>query len=151
LRHILEGASATVQVLHWNGRAWGTSYNALVDDEFFVAQTGGVIHRAATIAGTAGNLWAAFGQTVLRFDGTTWTQAWQFASEVDGVGQTHKVGIIDAATDGDALWLLTDAGVYLLRDGAVERRGYYAGLEQLSLTADYVWNFDGRSSRRFAR
>lgn len=151
LRHILEGASATVQVLHWNGRAWGTSYNALVDDEFFVAQTGEVIHRAATIAGTAGNLWAAFGQTVLRFDGTTWTQAWQFTSEVDGVGQTHKVGIIDAATDADALWLLTDAGVHLLREGVVERRGYYAGLGQLSLTADYVWNFDGRSSRRFAR
>ncbi len=151
MRHILDGANSTVELLRWNGRTWETSYSALVEDQFVVAHTGGVIHRAATVTGTADNLWAAFGQTVLRFDGETWSQAWHFVTEVDAVGQTHTVGIMDAATDGDGLWLLTDAGVYVLRDGDVERRGYYAGLEQLSLTADYVWNFDGPTSRRFAR
>lgn len=151
MRQVQEGGTTMVEFLHGDGSVWETSYRAVTEDWASVLTTEGVVHNGGTFTGSPNDLWATFGQSVFHFDGSDWSSVWRFPSEEGGVGQLRVTRIIDAAADGDELWLSTDTGVYLLRNGEITVQGYEVGLPRLSLSADYVWNFDGERARYFAR
>lgn len=90
------------------------------------------------------SMWATLGHQVLRR-----TEAgWSIVAELQA-----SEAVLDAVSDDDTLWLVSDNYLYWLQGTddlalAAYRTG---GLQRLALTRTYVWNFDGPYVRKLAR
>lgn len=141
---------SVVEILRWQGESFELSHSVTGAEGIDVQATSGIEHLAGGIAGNSDDLWVAFGQRVLHFDGETWTTVHLFETLPDDTVPYEF--LLDVTADGDDVWLLTERHIYQWSEGALVSRGYHAaGLTHLALSDDYVWNFDETSSRRLAR
>jgi hypothetical protein len=140
----------SIELLHLSDGSWTNSFTSAVNDDFAVVSVAGVVHAAGAIVGTSDDLWAAFGQTLLHFDGSSWSVVLSLPS-LDSNG-SDPAGVLHAAWDDGDLWLLTEAFVYQWVDAELVVKGYRSGtMDHLALDDDFVWNFDGAFRRRLAR
>lgn len=139
-----------IQILRFNGAEWQIAFDEHTSDGFALKVNTFGNYLAGSLAGTSNDLWAVYGQTVLHFDGRSWTQVWHFDTpDPEGVASEF---LLDVATDGTQVWVLTRDHILEWQRGSFLERGHYSHeLEHLALSDDFVWNFDGVNARRFAR
>lgn len=126
---------AEIQIQRYNGRSWAVVYR----------QDAGVAtySRGAIVGTQPTDLWAAFGQTLLRYDGAAWTTVVQLDA-----GET----LLDAAADDADVWVLTDRHVYQVGGTELVDKGpYVAPLDHLAVSMDHLWTFDGVYALQLAR
>jgi hypothetical protein len=150
LRRVLQ-PSIALEVWRFDGSVWQVSYSSERDEDVGITASGGVVRAAGAIVGTSENLWAAFGHTVLHFDGATWSAQ----ARVDGIEESGLLSarVLHAATDDDGgLWLLTETTVYQWLNGELMVKGYSTpNLDHIAVTRDAVWNFEAKFHRRLPR
>lgn len=104
---------------------------------------GATIYHGRIVGSSLDNLWATFGYQIYRGVDGVWTPL----VELDAAET-----IVDAATDGEALWLLSDHTVLRLDGTVLTSLGHRPLLlDRLAVTDDAVWNFSGPLVRKLPR
>lgn len=104
---------------------------------------GASVYQGQILGSTIDAMWASVGSQVYQRASGVWNPL----TEVDAAET-----IIDAVSDGEAVWLLSDNEVYRLDGSDLTLLGHRPQLlEHLALDGDAIWNFGGGLVRKLSR